>query len=77
MCPEEKIIYVIARLRNSCLIAIAIFRNYKSTHRRCRTNYQKYSATQMLSCEDCKTFKNTYFEEHLQMTASGGDLSCS
>ena len=30
MCREEKIIYVIARLRNSCLIAIAIFKNYKA-----------------------------------------------
>ena len=27
---------------------------------------------QALSCEVCETFKNTYFEEHLQMTASGG-----
>ena len=26
--------------------------------------------TQMFSCEICKVFKNTYFEEHLQMTAS-------
>ena len=28
----------------------------------------------MLSCEVCKTFKNTYFEEYLQTTASGGVL---
>ena len=77
MCREEKIISVIARLRNSCSIAIAIFKKYKSSHRRCRSSYQRYSATQMLSCEVCKTFKNTYFEEHLQMTASGGALSCS
>ena len=28
--------------------------------------------TQMLSCEVCKTFKDTYFEEYLQTTASGG-----
>ena len=25
--------------------------------------------TQVFSCEICKTFKNTYFEEHLQTTA--------
>ena len=37
----------------------------------------KKTPTQVLSCEVCKTFKNTYFEEHLQMTASGGVLSCS
>ena len=24
----------------------------------------------MFSCEMCKTFKNTYFEEHLRMTTS-------
>ena len=30
--------------------------------------------TQMLSCEVCETFKNTYFEEHLQTTATGGVL---
>ena len=28
----------------------------------------------MLSCEVCETFKNTYFEEYLQTTASGGVL---
>ena len=26
----------------------------------------------MLSCAVCKTFKDTYFEEYLQTTASGG-----
>ena len=30
--------------------------------------------TQVLSCEVFETLKNTYFEEHLQMTASGGVL---
>ena len=30
--------------------------------------------TQMLSCEVYETFKNTYFEEHLQTTAYGGVL---
>ena len=24
----------------------------------------------MFSCEDCKTSKNTYFEEHLEVTTS-------
>ena len=35
--------------------------------------------TQVLSCEVWVTFRNTYFEEHLQATASGGILwkSCS
>ena len=28
-------------------------------------------AFQMISCEYCKIFKNTYFEEHLRMAASG------
>ena len=28
----------------------------------------------MLSCEVWETFENTYFEEHLQMTASEGVL---
>ena len=32
----------------------------------------KQTPTQMLSCAVCKTFKDTYFEEYLQTTASGG-----
>ena len=36
--------------------------------------FQKETPTQVLSCEVCETFKNTYFEEHLQTTASGGVL---
>ena len=31
----------------------------------------------MLSCELCETFKNTYFEEYLQTTVSGGVLQKS
>ena len=34
--------------------------------------FKKEAPTQVLSCEVCETFKNTYFEEHLQATASGG-----
>ena len=30
--------------------------------------------TQVLSYEVCETFKNTYFEEYLQTTASGSVL---
>ena len=33
-------------------------------------SFLKKTLTQVLSCEICETFKNTYFEEHLQMTAS-------
>ena len=36
--------------------------------------FYKETPTQMLSCELCETFKNTYFEEYLQTTASGGVL---
>ena len=32
--------------------------------------YQKDTTTQAFSCEYSKTFKNTYFEEHLRMAAS-------
>ena len=32
--------------------------------------YSKETPTQMLSCEYCKIFKTTYFEEHLQLAAS-------
>ena len=39
--------------------------------------FWKETPTQVLSCEVCKMFKNNYFEKHLQMTASGGVLSCS
>ena len=39
--------------------------------------FLKETPMQVLSCEVSKTFKSTYFEEHLQMTASGGVLSCS
>ena len=31
--------------------------------------YQKETPTLMFSCEYCKTFKNTYSEEHLRTTA--------
>ena len=34
----------------------------------------KKTPTQGLSCEVCETFKSTYFQEHLQTTASGGAL---
>ena len=36
--------------------------------------YQKETPTQLFSCEYCEIFKNTYFEEHLQMAASRGCL---
>ena len=36
--------------------------------------FSKETPTQMLSWEVCKTFKNSYFEEYLQTTASGGVL---
>ena len=32
--------------------------------------YYKEIPTQVLSCEYCEIFKNTYFEEHLQTAAS-------
>ena len=31
---------------------------------------KKETPTQMFSCEICENFKNTYFDEHLQTTAS-------
>ena len=36
--------------------------------------FKKDTPTQMLSCEVCETFKNTYAEVYLQTTASGGVL---
>ena len=36
--------------------------------------FLKESPTQVLSCEVCETFKDTYFEEYLRKTASGGVL---
>ena len=36
--------------------------------------FLKETPTQVLSCDVCESFKNTYFEEHLQTTASGGVL---
>ena len=33
-------------------------------------SFIKKTPAQMLSCEICETFKNTYFEEHLWTTAS-------
>ena len=32
--------------------------------------YQKENPTQVLSCESGESFKNTYFEDYLQTTAS-------
>ena len=34
--------------------------------------FKKETSTQALFCEVCETLKKSYFEEHLQMTASGG-----
>ena len=31
---------------------------------------KKETPTQVFTCEYCEIFKNTYFEEHLQMAAS-------
>ena len=36
--------------------------------------FEKETPTQVLSCEICETSKNTYFEDLLQATASGGVL---
>ena len=36
--------------------------------------FLKKTPTEALSCEVCDTFKNTYNEEYLQTTASGGVL---
>ena len=36
--------------------------------------FKKETPIQVLPSEVCETFKNTYFEEHLQTTASGGVL---
>ena len=36
--------------------------------------FEKETPAQALSSEVCETFKNAYFEEHLQMTVSGGVL---
>ena len=50
-----------------------------SSHRRCSVNkgrpeglqfYSKEIPTKVFSCEICDIFKNTYFEEDLQTTAS-------
>ena len=38
------------------------------------TLLKKYSNTQVFSCEIWKTFKKTYFEEHLQTTASAAQV---
>ena len=32
--------------------------------------YEKETPTQVLCCEYCEIFKNTYFEEHLRTAAS-------
>ena len=37
-------------------------------------DFQKETQTLLLSCEVWEPLKNTYFEEHLQATASGGVL---
>ena len=36
--------------------------------------FKKETPAQVLSCKVCETFKNIYFEEHLQTTASRGVL---
>ena len=40
------------------------------TGKRLACSFIKKTSTQVLSCEICEIFKNTYFEEHLQMAAS-------
>ena len=44
--------------------------NKVTGHQAC--NFIKKTATQMLSCEICKNFKNTFLAEQLRTTASGG-----
>ena len=39
--------------------------------------FLKRDSNKVSSCEVCKTFKNTYFYEYLQTTASGGVLQKS
>ena len=36
----------------------------------CIGDSKKEAPTQLFSCEYCEIFKNTYFQEHLRMTAS-------
>ena len=54
---------------------------YRGSHRTCKKSYSKFhiihrktrvleTPAHVFSCEYCKIFKNTYFEEHLRTTAS-------
>ena len=42
----------------------------RSSHRRCSVKEGLQRPAQVLSCEYCKMFKNTYFEKHLWTAAS-------
>ena len=45
-------------------------RKSRSSHRRCSVKEGLQRPAQVLSCEYCKMFKNTYFEKHLWTAAS-------
>ena len=44
-------------------------------HASCLQLYWKEIPTQVLSCQICEIFKNTYFVEHLRTAASDGSES--
>ena len=64
----------IAAFRNSCSVKLSIIfvveiLAMKFLPQACNFN-KKETLAQVLSCEFCEFFKNTYFEEHLRTTAS-------
>ena len=53
----------------------ALFLNKVAGLRLDASNFiKKETLAQVFSCEFCEIFKNTYFTEHLRMTASGGGM---
>ena len=77
ICDSYSILEKVRFLRNIPLNYIYFDISLRSSHQRCSikklrptTLFEKEALAQVCSCEFCKFFKNTFFTEHLWMTAS-------
>ena len=60
----------LAKFAGNTCNRVCFFNNVAGLRPMACTFIKKETLTQVFSCEFCKIFKNTFFTEHLQMTAS-------
>ena len=61
-CSEKKVILKVSKNSTENICARVFFLNKESL-------FKKGTLAQAFSCEFCKIFENTYFTEHLLLTA--------